>query len=105
LNTELTSVSQANIVGSGKGDKPGPNEPAPGSNRAKGASTNKDGSQIAEGAPPTPAPGQINEATQSSSSSTTNNGQNGKSGKDSESKQDSTSKKKEKKGLRKLFPF
>jgi outer membrane protein assembly factor BamD len=105
LNTELTTVTQANIVGSGKGDKPGPNQPPPGSNSTKGASTNKDGSQIAEGAPPAPAPAQINEAAQSSSASTTNNGQNGQSGKDSESKQDSTSKKKEKKGLRKLFPF
>src|SRR5262249_32661394 len=72
LNTQLTGVVQANqkletdIVGAGKGAKLAANEPAPGSTSAKGASTNKDGSQIAEGAPPAPAPAQVNEAGQSS---------------------------------------
>src|SRR5262249_5228070 len=110
LNTQLTGVVQANqkvetdVVGGGTG-KVAPNEAPPGSKPAPGGLAGKDPKQLAEGAPPPQAPAQVNEVGQTSSSSTQNSAQNGQSSQDSGNKQESTSKKKEKKGLRKLFPF
>ena len=78
-------------VGGGSGSAPGPNQPPPGSSASK------------EGAPPPAAPAQVNEVQNSSDSAKPGDAQaqNGQKN----SKGDSTSKKKRKKGLRKLIPF
>ncbi len=94
--TELTTEA----VSGGMGTPPGANAPAPGA-----AGKSAVGSTSADGTPPTPAPTQVNEVQKSatetqdsaqSADSTTNSG---------DGKQDSSSKKKGKKGLRKLIPF
>jgi len=76
----------------------GPNQPPP-----SGSTVTQD----SEGAPPTPAPSQVNEAANTSSQDADSNGD--KTTKSAAEKvsgtQDSTSKKKSKKGLRKLIPF
>jgi outer membrane protein assembly factor BamD len=78
-------------VGGGNGSAPGPNQPPPGSSASK------------EGDPPPPAPAQVNEV-QNSSESATGGSAKAKNGQQN-SQGDSTSKKKRKKGLRKLIPF
>jgi outer membrane protein assembly factor BamD len=93
-------------VGGGSGPAPGPNAPAPGSANTPAAGSGDRGSSSSEGAPPTPAPPQVNEvqkpsdapdSAQAAATSTTNGKTDGKG--------DSSSKKKSKKGLRKLIPF
>jgi len=114
LNTQLGAVVQSNqatqkletdVVGGGTGTKLPPNQPAPGSQLAAASSTGTKSAEVGEGAAPPTAPPQVNEASRSSSTSTQNGASNGQSTQDSSNKQDSTSKKKEKKGLRKLIPF
>jgi outer membrane protein assembly factor BamD len=80
-------------VGGGSGSAPGPNQAPPGSNASS------------QGAPPPSAPAQVNEIQKSSDGAQTGNpgAQNGQQ--NSGNSQDSTSKKKTKKGLRKLIPF
>jgi len=94
-------------VGGGSGPAPGPNAPAPGSANTPAAGSGDRGSSSSEGAPPTPAPPQVNEvqkpasdgaeSAQSAATSSTDGKTDGKG--------DSSSKKKGKKGLRKLIPF
>lgn len=94
-------------VGGGSGAAPGPNQPPPGTSggaSAQPATVNKESSST-EAAPPSPA--QVNEVQKTSASSpqdsaqaTTVSQQDSANG-----KQDSSSKKKGKKGLRKLIPF
>jgi len=94
-------------VGGGSGPAPGPNAPPPGSANTPAAGSADRGSSSSEGAPPTPAPPQVNEvqkpasdasdSTQSAAASSTDSKTDGKG--------DSSSKKKGKKGLRKLIPF
>ena len=94
-------------VGGGSGPAPGPNAPAPGSANTPAAGSGDRGSSSSEGAPPTPAPPQVNEvqkpasdasdSAQSAAASSTDGKTDGKG--------DSSSKKKGKKGLRKLIPF
>src|ERR1700739_372737 len=106
LTTQLTGAQPTNTigvqaVGTGTGT-PDANEKAPGATDTTPA----------EGAAPKPAPPQVNEiqkpdpATQANSQ-TTATGQTALDNKaeKADSKQESTSKKKEKKGLRKLIPF
>ena len=76
-------------IGSGKGAAPGPNQPIPSS----GTATESNGTN----ATPTP-PAQVNDVGQTSQAGTTNQ-------QNVNDKQDSSSKKKGKKGLRKLIPF
>ncbi|HEV3041424.1 MAG TPA: outer membrane protein assembly factor BamD [Candidatus Angelobacter sp.] len=76
-------------IGSGKGAAPGPNQPIPGS----GTATESNGTN----ATPTPPP-QVNDVGQTSQAGTTDQ-------QNVNDKQDSSSKKKGKKGLRKLIPF
>jgi outer membrane protein assembly factor BamD len=76
-------------IGSGNGAAPGPNQPIPGSgtaNQSTGTNT-----------PPTPPP-QVNDVGQNSQTGATDQ-------QNVNDKQDSSSKKKGKKGLRKLIPF
>jgi outer membrane protein assembly factor BamD len=88
-------------VSAGSDAAPGPNQPAPGTAQPPAPST--------EGAPPSPAPPQVNEVQKDSATNTqgSTKAQGAQSGQPStsDSKQDSTSKKKNKKGLRKLIPF
>ena len=94
-------------IGGGSGPAPGPNAPAPSSANTPAAGSGDRGSSSSEGAPPTPAPPQVNEvqkpasdasdSTQSAAASSTDSKTDGKG--------DSSSKKKGKKGLRKLIPF
>ena len=94
-------------VGGGSGPAPGPNAPPPSSANTPAAGSADRGCSSSEGAPPTPAPPQVNEvqkpasdasdSTQSAAASSTDSKTDGKG--------DSSSKKKGKKGLRKLIPF
>ncbi len=94
-------------VGGGSGT-PAPNDPAPGTANPQPASSNS-ASPSTDGAPPTPAPAQVNEIQKDSGTSTQGQSaaqgtQNGQSS-STDPQQDSTSKKKGKKGIRKLIPF
>jgi outer membrane protein assembly factor BamD len=93
-------------VGGGSGPAPGPNAPAPSSANTPAAGSGDRGSSSSEGAPPTPAPPQVNEVQKpsdapDSAKSTATSSTDGKT----DGKGDSSSKKKAKKGLRKLIPF
>lgn len=96
-------------VGTGTGAGPGANQPPPGSPDATQPPVGNNAAPSAEGAPPSPAPAQVNEVQKSlgtdpqgqAGTPATQNGQKNST----DSKQDSTSKKKGKKGLRKLIPF
>jgi hypothetical protein len=80
-------------VGTGSGTTPGANQPAP-------SSQNGD-----QGTTPPPAPAQVNEV-KSGATGTASDGSATPAGQSpADAKQDSTSKKKGKKGLRKLVPF
>jgi outer membrane protein assembly factor BamD len=83
------STNKVNIeaVGSGNGAAPGPNQPIPGSGTATQSNTT-----------PNPPP-QVNDVGQNNQTAGSTDQQN------ANDKQDSTSKKKGKKGLRKLIPF
>jgi outer membrane protein assembly factor BamD len=83
------STNKVNIeaVGSGNGTAPGPNQPIPGSGTATQSNTT-----------PNPPP-QVNDVGQNNQTAGSTDQQN------ANDKQDSTSKKKGKKGLRKLIPF
>ncbi len=94
-------------VGGGSGS-PGPNDPAPGSAPPAQPASGNSATPPADGAPPTPAPAQINEIQKDSG--TNAQGQSAAQGTQnvqasSDAQQDSTSKKKGKKGIRKLIPF
>jgi outer membrane protein assembly factor BamD len=113
LNNQLVRAAAAGAqklsiqpIGGGSGPAPGPNQPPPGTSGAsQPATTNKEGSTT-DGAPPSPAPAQVNEvqktsaAPQDSPQTTAGSQQDSANG-----NQDSSSKKKGKKGLHKLFPF
>ncbi len=111
LTTQITNAQgsqQLSIesVGAGSGAAPGtnqppPNQPAPSSQPKAGAGD--DGSKPADGTPPSPALPQVNEVQKSSATDTPAGAQT--TPKSTDNKQDSTSKKKGKKGLRKLIPF
>ncbi len=86
-------------VSSGTGT-PGANAPAPGTSSTAAAGS----TSAADGSPPTPAPTQVNEVQKSTA--TQDSAQSADSTANSaDGKQDSSSKKKGKKGLRKLIPF
>jgi outer membrane protein assembly factor BamD len=90
-------------VSAGSNAAPGPNQPPPGTPAGTTAAPST------EGAPPTPAPPQVNEvqkdtATNPQAASSAQGTQNAQSN-STDGKQDSSSKKKGKKGLRKLIPF
>lgn len=93
-------------VGGGSGAAPGANQP-PGSSTGTQPAPGTGTASTSDGAPPTQAPAQVNEVQKTSSADqqtgtqASNNPQNSTT----DSKQDSTSKKKNKKGLRKLIPF
>jgi outer membrane protein assembly factor BamD len=87
-------------VGGGTGPAPGPNQP-PSSSGSTQPASGKDATRSTEGAPPSPAPPQVNEVQNNSTAQGTQNGASGSN----DGQQDSTSKKKGKKGLRKLIPF
>ena len=89
-------------IGGGSGAAPGPNAPAPGSANAPSAGSGGGGSSSSEGAPPTPAPAQVNEVQKASDAP--DSAQSAQAG-STDGKADSSSKKKSKKGLRKLIPF
>lgn len=96
-------------VGGGSGAAPGPNQPPPGSSGSAQPPAGSTATPATAGAPPSPAPAQVNEVHKDSATNTQAQGgtqgtQNGQPGTTS-SKQDSSSKKKGKKGLRKLIPF
>jgi outer membrane protein assembly factor BamD len=129
LNNQLMRAAAAGTqklsietIGGGSGTAPGPNQPPPGtsgvpaqpatankeasSTSAQPPTVNKEGSST-EGAPPSPAPAQVNEvqktsetSPQGSTQTTAGSQQNSANG-----SLDSSSKKKGKKGLRKLIPF
>lgn len=86
-------------VGTG-GTAPGPNQPPPSSTGSGQQPNGNNATPSTDGAPPSPAPPQINEVKDSSAQGT-QSGQASSNG----GQQDSTSKKKGKKGLRKLIPF
>jgi outer membrane protein assembly factor BamD len=109
LNTQLSIglAAEANqkvgfeTLGSG-GAAPGPNQAPPETAGSGKPASETNAAASGEGAPPTPAPAQINEVQ--------NSGPQGAQGtqkdqSNSNDSQDSTSKKKDKKGLRKLIPF
>jgi outer membrane protein assembly factor BamD len=90
-------------VSTGSTTAPGPNQPPPGTPAGTTAAPST------EGAPPTPAPPQVNEvqkdaATNTQAAGSAQGTQNAQPN-STDSKQDSSSKKKGKKGLRKLIPF
>jgi outer membrane protein assembly factor BamD len=93
-------------VSAGSDAAPGPNQPPPGTAQPPAGNN---AAPSTEGAPPSPAPPQVNEVQKDSATNTqgsasvpgTPSGQTSST----DSKQDSTSKKKNKKGLRKLIPF
>jgi outer membrane protein assembly factor BamD len=109
LNAQMAAPQQATqklgleAVGGGSGPAPGPNAPAPGSANTPAAGSGDGGSSSSEGAPPTPAPPQVNEV-QKPASDGADSAQSGQAS-STDSKGDSSSKKKGKKGLRKLIPF
>src|SRR5262249_27871361 len=86
-------------VGGGSGPAPGPNAPAPGSANTPAAGSGDGGASSGEGVPPTPAPPQVNEVQKPA------DGAQSAQASSTDPKGDSSSKKKGKKGLRKLIPF
>lgn len=124
LNLQLLQAAQSSqrvsieSAKAGSGTAPGPNQPAPGSGSASstsGASTatssasaspasdNASSSPSSDGTQPPAAPVQVNEVQNTSSDSAS--GTQTTPSNSSDSKQDSSSKKKGKKGIRKLIPF
>jgi outer membrane protein assembly factor BamD len=102
LTNQLNSMQASQVIGmkavaTGKGT-PGANEAAPGSQPA----TSTDGTST-EGTAPKPAPAQVNEIQKSGTG--TQAAEAGSQATPVDTKQESSSKKKEKKGLRKLIPF
>jgi outer membrane protein assembly factor BamD len=96
-------------VSGGSGAAPGPNQPPPGSSGSAQPPSGGSATPSADGAPPTAAPPQVNEVQKDSATTTQAPGsaqgtQNAQPS-STDTKQDSTSKKKSKKGLRKLIPF
>jgi outer membrane protein assembly factor BamD len=92
-------------VGGGNGEAPGPNQPPPTSSGSAQPAAGNGGTSSTDGAPPTPARPQVNEVQNNPNGQGSAQGtQTGQSG-SNDGQQDSTSKKKGKKGLRKLIPF
>jgi outer membrane protein assembly factor BamD len=96
-------------VSAGSDAAPGPNQPPPGTSTPAQPPAGNNAAPSTEGAPPSPAPLQVNQvqkdtATNTQASGSAQGTQNAQPS-STDSKQDSTSKKKGKKGLRKLIPF
>jgi len=115
LNNQLTRAAAASsqklsieTIGGGSGAAPGPNQPPPGTSGASAqpATVNKESSST-ESAPPSPAPAQVNEVQKTSATTPEDSTQTaaGSQQNSANGNQDSSSKKKGKKGLRKLLPF
>jgi outer membrane protein assembly factor BamD len=104
--TTATQKLSLEPVSAGSDAAPGPNQPPPGTAQPPAGNS---AAPSTDGAPPSPAPPQVNEVQKDSAANTQGSAsaQGTTSGQPSttDSKQDSTSKKKNKKGLRKLIPF
>ncbi|HEY6306696.1 MAG TPA: outer membrane protein assembly factor BamD [Candidatus Angelobacter sp.] len=116
LNKQLTGAAATGTqklslepVSGGSGATPGPNQPPPGSSGSAQPPAAGSATPSTDSAPPATAPPQVNEVQKDSGANTQAPGsaqgtQNAQSS-STDGKQDSTSKKKNKKGLRKLIPF
>lgn len=112
MNNQLLGAAAAGTsltteaVGGGKGAPPGSSAATPsGSSNTAASDPGTVGSAHSDGTPPTAAPTQVNEIQKSAVDSPEGTQATGTGSNSTDNKQDSSSKKKGKKGLRKLIPF